>query len=232
VAFTIDKLTYADGLAYRYHFRDEEGELLYVADRSGMLLPAPTGLVEFFDPGRNLAARMVPSDVLPWQRPTRYEVLVGDEAEPYAVVHEKLTLVDLLTLRMPRYTIEIGDQMYSGRARRYGARLCELSPAHDEGEEAERSDRGDLDGGEETDAQAGASETAEPAALDSLVAADEEGEADRERHQQEWLAAVERLSTGAGYSVFVEDAEEAAPLRDDLFALASLAILIDVELFS
>jgi hypothetical protein len=228
--FTIDKLTYADGLAYRYHIRDEEGELLYIADRSGMLLPSPTRLVEFFDPGRNLAARLQPPDLLPWQRATRYEVLVGDETEPYALVHERLSLVDLLLLRMPRYTVEIGEHRYSGRATRYGARLCELAAAPDEEQEERRS--GELEGDQEADAEGEASDEVEVAPLEQLVATDEDAEPEPEAAEQHALAAVERPPSGAGYLVTVEEEEEAAPLREDLLALASLAILIDVELFS
>jgi hypothetical protein len=228
VDFTIDKLTYADGMAYRYHIRDEDGQLLFVADRSGMLLPSPTRLVEFFDPSRNLAARLQPPDLLPWQRATRYQVLVGGEVEPYAVLHERLSLVDLLLLRMPRYTVEIGEHRYGGRAARYGSMLCQLRPAPEEEEEPEGVEPyGQADAAEQPEAK-----QVEVRPLDELVAEGEAADEEAEAADQAALATVERPASGASYSVTVEEVPEAAPLREDLFALASLAILIDIELFS
>ena len=232
--FSIDKITYADGLAYRYQIRDAEGDLLFIADRSGMLLPSPTRLVEFFDPERNMAARLQLPDVLPWQRATRYEVFVGEEPEPYALVFEKWRLVDLLLLRMPRYTVELGENRYAARGNRYGGTLCEIRLAPEEAEIKEPDVEEYVDEPEEEPEQAEkeAAEEVEVLPLDELVATAEEDEEEDETPEPVTLATIERPAMGANYAVAVEAVDQAAPLQEDLFALASLAILIDMELFS
>ena len=69
--YTVRKQTYSDGQAYRYHISDAAGELRYVAERSGLFLPSPTDMVEFFDPDHNLSGRLLPPDAAPWQREGR-----------------------------------------------------------------------------------------------------------------------------------------------------------------
>ncbi|TET50146.1 MAG: hypothetical protein E3J64_08635 [Anaerolineales bacterium] len=237
--FTIGKLTYADGLAYRYFVRDEDGELQYIADRSGMLLPSPTRLVEFFDPERSLVARLQPPDLLPWQRATRYEIIIGEEVEPHAVIFVKWRLVDLILLRLPRYTLELGTHRYAARAARYGKRLCHVFPAPEEepeDEEEEDEEAGGEENGGEPEGEREQEEKAEEVEvlpLEELVAADNESDGEAETPEPATLATVERAATGAGYVIAVEEeGDEGAPLREDLFALASLAILIDMELYS
>ena len=127
MSYTIRKLTYSDGRAFRYHISDDTGNLRYVAERTGMLLPSPTHLVEFFDPDRNPSGRLQPPGVAPWRRGTQYEVFVGEETEkPYAVIQETWRLVDILLLRLPRYEIQLGEYYYTVQGSRYGGNLYEI----------------------------------------------------------------------------------------------------------
>ena len=79
IACTVRKLTYADGRAYRYQVSDEAGELRYTAEPTGLLLPIPTRLVEFFDPDHNPSGRLQPPAVAPWLRATHYKLLAGHD---------------------------------------------------------------------------------------------------------------------------------------------------------
>ena len=79
--YIVHKLTYSDGRAYRYHVSDDAGNVRYVAERTGMQLPSPTRLVEFFDPDHNPSGRLQPPATVPWLRGTRYEIFVGEETE-------------------------------------------------------------------------------------------------------------------------------------------------------
>ena len=127
MSYTIRKQTYSDGQAYRYYISDDAGNLRYLAERTGMLLPSPTRLVEFFDPDHDPTGRLQPPDVTPWQRERRYEVFAGDEAEkPYAVIEEKWGLVDILLLRLPRYEVQLGKHNYVVRGSRYGEHFYEI----------------------------------------------------------------------------------------------------------
>jgi len=81
VRTAIHKQTYSGGRAYRYRVLDEAGQLCCVAEPTGLLLPTPTRLVEFFDSDHELVGRLQPSDVASWRRVKRYELFVAKEAE-------------------------------------------------------------------------------------------------------------------------------------------------------
>jgi hypothetical protein len=135
MSYMIYKQTYAEGQAYRYHLSDEAEHLRYVAERTGLLLPAPTRLVEFFDPDHNLVGRLQPPDAAPWQRRKRYEVFVGEKSEePHAVIREQWRLVDILLLRLPRYDVQLGKYCYTAQGSRYGEHFYEILRPRGEGE--------------------------------------------------------------------------------------------------
>ncbi|MFQ6100042.1 MAG: hypothetical protein ACE5OS_02250 [Anaerolineae bacterium] len=212
MSYTIHKLTYADGRAYRYHISDEAGNLRYVAERTGMLLPSPTRLVEFFDPDHNPSGRLQPPEVAPWLRGKRYEVFVnkgGEEAEePYAVIKETWRLVDILLLRLPRYEVQLGEHCYIVRGSRYGEHFYEIfRPCEEEeGIDEERVDE-KMEQGEDEQAEAG------------------EGEEEPEPKEMK-VGQIQRPTVGPSYTV----ESDAAPLRQALLVLAALVILIDMEL--
>jgi len=213
VSYTIHKQTYADGRAYRYRFSDEDGRLYYVAERTGMLFPSPTRLVEFFDPDHNPAGRLHPPEGAPWQRRKRYEVFAcsrGEEAEePYAVIREQWRLVDILLLRLPRYEVQLGGYCYVIRGSRYGERFYEIfRPLGEEGVDEERIHEGieESEGGET-----------------------EEGEKEPQSKGVKDVKIGQIRRPAAGPSYIVET--DAAPLRQAPLVLAALVILIDTELY-
>ncbi len=144
MSYAIHKQTYSEGLAYRYHILDEAGKLCYVAERTGLLLPSPTRLVEFFDADHSPAGRLQPPDVAPWRRGKSYEVFVGGEAEePYTVIRERWRLVDIILLRLPRYEVQLERQRYIARGSRYGERFYEVFRQRgDEGVDEGRVNKG------------------------------------------------------------------------------------------
>ncbi|HEY72886.1 MAG: hypothetical protein DRJ03_29940 [Chloroflexi bacterium] len=210
MSYTIHKLTYSDGRAFRYHISDEAGNLGYVAERTGMLLPSPTYLVEFFDPDHNPSGRLQPPDVAPWRRGMHYELFVGAEEveEPYAVIQETWRLVDILLLRLPRYEIQLGKHCYIVQGSRYGGQFYEIFlPWEDEQA---------LEENEETEAV--------EAAEGELPEEDkEESEPDKVK-----VGEIRRPKVGPSYTVEVD----AAPLRQSPLALAATVILIDMEVYS
>lgn len=211
MSYSIHKLTYSDGRAYRYHISDDAGNLRYVAERTGMLLPSPTRLVEFFDPDHNPSGRLQPPDVAPWRRGRRYEVFVGEEAEePYTVIEEKWGLVDILLLRLPRYEVQLGEYRYVVRGSRYGEHFYEIYRPCEEDEEVNE---------EQVDEEMGEGED------------EGTGEGDEEEAEARREVKVGHIQCPtAGPSYIVES--DAAPLRQALLVLAALAILIDMELYS
>jgi len=141
MSYTIHKQTYAEGQAYRYHLSDEAEHLRYVAERTGLLLPSPTRLVEFFDPDHNPVGRLQPPDTAPWERGKRYEVFVGEKSEePHAVIREQWRLVDILLLRLPRYEVQLGKYCYTAQGSRYGERFYEIF--HPRGERGANKETG------------------------------------------------------------------------------------------
>ena len=203
MSYAIDKLTYSDGRAYGYHISDEDGQLRYVAERTGLRLPSPTNLVEFFDPGRNPTGRLQPLYIGPWRCAARYEVFVGQgPQELRTVIRKQWRLVDILLLRLPRYDVQLGQHRYVARGSRYGRKFYEILHSYGEGEwtgEATEEDAAEAQGGEE-----------EPSAREVQV------------------GQIRRQTAGPRYVVETI----AAPLRQALLVLASLAILIDMETHS
>lgn len=214
--YTIHKLTYSDGRAYSYHVSDDAGRLHYVAEPTGLLLPSPTRLIEFFDPDHNLAGRLQPPDVAPWQHARHYEVFLGErkaeeEEEPLAVIRERWNLVDILLLRLPRYEVSLGEFRYVTRGSRYGEHFYEVfRPRGKEEEVDEEVEEEEIE--KETDEGVG-----EPTE-----------EEEEPQPSEVKVGEIRRPAAGASYVVEID----AAPLRQSLLVLAALVILIDIELFS
>jgi hypothetical protein len=210
MSYAIQKQTYADGQAYRYHISDKTGRLRYVAEPTGYLLPSPTRLVEFFDPDHNRVGRIQPPDSAPWRRAERYEVFTGGETEkPRAIILERWRLVDILLLRLPRYVMQLGKYNYVVRGSRYGGRFYQIfRPRRREEVEAEDEPE------ERIDAESNRSHT-------------EESEEEPQASEVE-VGQIERPVAGPSYLVETE----AAPLRQAPMVLAALVILIDMELYS
>ena len=208
MSYIIRKLTYSDGRAFRYHISDDTGNLRYVAKRTGMLLPSPTHLVEFFDADHNPSGRLQPPDVAPWRRGTRYEVFVGEETdEPYAVIRETWKLVDILLLRLPRYEVQLGEYCYTVQGSRYGGHFYEIF----------------LPCEEEMIKEAHKEELTEPEESKEIEVYEEKAEPEKVK-----VGEIQRPTAGPSYVVEAE----AAPLRQALLALAAMVILIDMEMHS
>jgi hypothetical protein len=212
VRAAIHKQTYSGGQAYRYRVLDETGQLCCVAEPTGLQLPTPTRLVEFFDSEHELVGRLQPTDVASWRRVKRYELFVGGGAEELcAVIREWSRLVDVLLLRLPRYEVQLGRTLYVVRGSRYGERFYEIFRAREGG--AEEVDEGQVD-----DVQ-----------VDEGVEQGEEAEAAGRRASRPRETRVGQIQRpAAGPSYIVETG--AAPLCQALIALAALVILIDLEL--
>jgi hypothetical protein len=226
----IHKLTYADGHAYRYLISDGDRQLKYIAKRTGMLLPGQTRLTEFFDPTDNLVGRLQPPDVAPWLRAKAYEIYIGEEEEPIAVIREHWQMVDILLLRMPRYEVHFGEHHYIVEGSRYDTdhfygifileekeepppEKVEAAPDFLESEETEESTTGpEIEPEEIEDIQT----------LDELIAEDIEEETEPKREQ---VGQIECPSAGPSYIVETD----AEPLRQTPLILAALVALIDME---
>lgn len=211
--YTVQKLTYSDGRAYCYHVSDEAGRLCYVAERTGMLLPSRSRLVEFFDVEHSPVGRLEPPDVAPWLRGTRYTLFAAEGDEPYAVIRERWSLVDILLLRLPRYDVKLGSDRYVVRGSRYGARFYEIFWAGEEGEVDEADEgSGEEDGEEaqilETLADMGDAEGAE--ILDALSEAEkaERVEGSDEGEEQVLEALTEAEEGGDEIGEALTDLEE------------------------
>ena len=216
MSYAIHKQTYSGGQAYRYHVTDEAGNLCYVAEPTGLLLPTPTRLIEFFDPDHQPVCRIQPPDSASWHGVKHYRICVGEATEePYAVIRECFRLVDLLLLRLPRYEVQLGQYGYVVRGSRYGESFYGIFRAR-EGES----------GGEDQDQASGGGVDEEPAGGETTpseaTAADEE----TARPTEIRVGQIRRPKAGPSYVVETD----AAPLRQALIVLAALVILIDIEL--
>jgi len=211
----IHKQTYADGRAYRYHILDETGALCTIAEPTGLLLPTPTRLVEFFDPEHNLVGRLRPPAVAPWRRGTRYEISVGDPEEPCAVIQERWRLVDMLLLRPPRYKVQVGEQCYVAQGSRYGESYYEIF----------------LLGGEEGNEEGVDEEGVDEEGVKEEEVGEEGANEVRERARGKKVGWIQRPTAGPNYVVETD----AAPLLQApnvliRIVLAALVVLIDMEL--
>jgi hypothetical protein len=232
VACLIHKQTYADGRAYRYLISDGDRQLLYVAKRTGLLLPGQTRLTEFFDAEENPVGRLQPPEVVPWLRAKNYDVYIGEEAEePFAMIREHWRLVDILLLRMPRYEVHIGEHHYIAEGNRYDADhfygifvLEEEEEPPVEGVEAAPDFALEAEETEEkaTESEAEAEEFEGTQVLEELIDEDIEEETEPEREQ---VGQIECPTAGPSYIVETE----AEPLREAPLVLASLVALIDME---
>ena len=213
MSYTIHKLTYSDGRAFRYHISDDAGNLRYVAERTGLLLPSPTNLVEFFGPDHNPSGRLQPPEVAPWRRGMRYKLFVGEEAKkPYAIIQETWRLVDILLLRLPRYEIQLGKYRYVVQGSRYGGQFYGIFlPREDEETEV---------------AEEEVEESEKPAEIKELMEIDEDE--DEPEPDKMKVGEIRRSTAGPSYIIEVN----AAPLRQSPLALAAMAILIDMEMHS
>jgi hypothetical protein len=226
----VHKLTYADGRAYRYLVSDGDRKLLYVAKRTGLLLPGQTRLTEFFDAEENPVGRLQPPDVAPWLRAKDYDVYIGEEEEPFAVIREHWRLVDILLLRLPRYEVHIGEHHYIAEGNRYDtdrfygifvleeeeSPVEEVEAAPDFALEAEDT------GEKAAESEVGAEEFEGVKVLEELVDEDIEEETEPEREQ---VGQIECPTAGPSYIVEID----AEPLRQAPLVLAALVALIDME---
>lgn len=201
MSITIHKQTYSGGRAYRYRILDEAGQLCCVGEPTGLLLPTPTRLVEFFDLNHDRVGRLQPSSVASWRRARCYEVLREGVEEPYAVIRECLRLADLLLLRLPRYEVRLGRTCFGARGSRYGDRFYEIFLL--------RRGEGKVDEQLRQGAKTGASGKRASG------------------HREVKVGQIERPTSGPSYVVETD----AAPLRQALTVLAALVILIDMDLY-
>jgi hypothetical protein len=231
VCCIVHKLTYADGHAYRYLISDGDRQLLYVAKRTGLLLPGQTRLTEFFDAEENPVGRLQPPDVAPWLRAKDYDIYIGEEEEPFAVIRECWRLVDILLLRLPRYEVHIGEHHYIAEGSRYdtdhfyGIFVLE-GEEEPPVEEVEAAPDFLLEAGETEEKAAQSEVEAEEfegaEILEELIDEDTEEETEPEREQVGQIGCP----TGGPSYIVETDAE---PLRQALLVLAALVTLIDME---
>lgn len=232
----IHKLTYADGLAYRYLISDGDRQLRYVAKRTGLLLPGQTRLTEFFDTEDKLVGRLQPPEVPPWSRAKNYDVYIGEEAEePFAMIREHWRAVDILMLRMPRYEVQMGEHRYLAEGNRYDtSHLYGLFLMGEEDEEPQPE--GELiepepewvtgKAAEEPEPEKEGRETEEwPESEESIEEIIQEGAAEEVKAERVQVGQIQCPAAGPSYIVETE----AEPLRQTPLVLAALVALIDME---
>ena len=203
MSYGIHKQTYSGQRAYRYHVSDESGKVCYVAEPTGLLLPNPTRLIEFFDCDHCPVGCLKPLDVSLWRGEKRYGLFVDEGGEePYAVIQERARLVDVLLLRLPRYEVQLGEYRYVARGSRYGICCYEIFCPR---------------GGGVEDVGARAAEVEQGAQSDGEGAP---------RPDERKVGQISCPKAGPSYVVEVD----AAPLCQALIVLAALVILIDLEL--
>jgi hypothetical protein len=203
VSYGIQKQTYSGQRAYRYHISDESGKVCYLAEPTGLLLPNPTRLIEFFDCDHRPVGCLKPLDVFLWRGEKRYGLFVGEGGEElYAVIQECARLVDVLLLRLPRYDVQLGEYHYIARGSRYGACRYEIFCPR---------------GGRAEDVGAGAAQVEQGAESDGEGAP---------RPDERKVGRISCPAAGPSYVVEID----AAPLCQALTVLAALVILIDLEL--
>jgi hypothetical protein len=235
----VNKLTYADGRAYRYLISDGDRQLRYVAKRTGLLLPGQTRLTEFFDTEENPVGCLQPPEAPPWSRAKNYQVYISEEAEePFAMIRERWRVVDILLLRMPRYEVKIGEHRYIAEGNRYDtAHLYGLFPIEEEDEESQSEE--ELEPEPEWVTGGAAEEASEPETENQETEEWSEGGESIEEIIQESAeeeSKPERVKVGqiqcpaAGPSYIVQT--EAEPLRQTPLVLAALVALIDMERYS
>jgi hypothetical protein len=243
VVCLIHKMTFSEGRAYRYHVSDRDGKLLYVAEPTGLLLPSPRRLIEFFDPDRQPAARLEPPETAPWLRVTHYDLFVGGAEEPQAVIREQWRLVDILLLRLPRYTVQLGEHRYVAMGSRYGEHFYEIflapeepqekaaqieSPSHlmDEDIETGQVYSPPATPGEEIEGTEGAITLEEELPEDIEWPEEDKGPDEADALQMK-VGFIERPVAGPSYVII----SDVAPLCQAVLVLAALAILIDMEAY-
>jgi len=203
VSYGIRKQTYAGQRAYRYQISDESGKVCYLAEPTGLLLPNPTRLIEFFDCEHRPVGCLKPLDVFLWRGEKSYGLFVDEGGEePYATIQERARLVDVLLLRLPRYDVQLGEYHYVARGSRYGGCRYEIfcprgGRAEDVGAEAAKIEQG----------------------------AESDGEG-APRPDERKVGRISCPTAGPSYVVEID----AAPLCQALTVLAALVILIDLEL--
>jgi hypothetical protein len=224
MSFSVAKLIYADGRAYQYQVLSETGQLLYVAERTGLLLPTATALTEFYDTDHRHCARLQPPDVVPWQRAQRFEVFVGPEVdEPEAVIiEERFRPVDEMLLRLPAYELMLGGQHFTARGSRYGDYLYGFFRVSEEGELGVPTEQVELP---PPDLRIRAVEGTGPIIPAATL---ETVEGVLIPRPEVKIGQITSPTTGPCYIVEAV----AAPLRDAVLPLAALAILIDITLYS
>jgi len=124
--YTIHKLTFSEGRAYRYEMADREGQVRYLAEPTGLTLPNPTRQITLFDADHQPLARLEPVVTSPWRWTRVYALMLEGEESGSVTIEERWTLVDRILLRLPTYTLRIGSHVYTARGQRYGEVFYEL----------------------------------------------------------------------------------------------------------
>ena len=131
------------------------------------------------------------------------------------MILERWRLVDILLLRLPCYTVQLGEYRYIARGSRYGERIYEIFCPFVEPEASGDEER--------VDGQIGQREEAERTEGQGT----EECEEEPQTHEAK-VGQIEKPVAGPSYVVEAD----AAPLRQAPIVLAALVILIDTELYA
>lgn len=127
--YLVHKLTFSEGRAYRYRVTDDTGQLQHVAEPTGLSLPEPTQQITLLDPDGAPLARLEPEQASPWRWTRVHTLVLEGEQQGGMRIDERWTLVDRILLRLPTYTLRIGQHEYVARGHRYGEVFYEIHEA-------------------------------------------------------------------------------------------------------
>jgi hypothetical protein len=205
----VHKETFSERQTYRYRVTTEADRTLCLAEPTGLFLPNPTREITLWGPNREPLGRVTPPDLSRWPWGGEYTVVLADRETPL-VVTEQWELVDMLLLRMPRYSFQWEGTPYIAVGNRFGEQFYEIFLYIPEiGEEF------------------GAEASIGTVSLADLDVAELERAAEREKHRWgEPVGAIWRPSRGPHYQAEVW----ASPLQDASLLLAVLVVLADLHM--